>query len=370
MPIRFETYQPEHIPAALAFNERLQASSPRKEFGVAEAPVAGRFAPGSGHSVWEDYYLAFDGEDVRGGYILRRLPFLVRGEEREIGFLYAPVTEGLWDKRYAMAAVQLLRDAVRRSPELFCLGMGGWNNPLPKMLQAMKWRFRLVPFRFRVCRAGRFLREIRPLRTSPLRRLAADIGAMTGTGALAIGAMQRWKKRSAGACEAVEVPEFGDWADDVWRQGREGYAFTQVRSRDVLSLLYPVEDARFLRLRVRRDGRDLGWMVCFDTAMRDDQYFGNLRLGTLIDGFAKPEDASAVIQAAADFLQNRGVDLIVSNQAHQAWVAGLEAAGFLEGPSNFLFGGSRALASALEPFEASLDRAHLNRGDGDGPIHL
>jgi len=371
MRITFQTYQPEHVAAAVAFNERLQRLSPRKEFGVAAHPVEGRFAPAAKNRVWEEYYLGLEGDEVRGGYILRRLPFWVNGAEHEIGFCYAPVTEGLWDKRYAMVAVQLLRDALRRTPKMFCLGMGGWDNPLPKMLNALKWSFREVPFRFRVCRASRFLREIRPLRTSRLRSLAADIGAFTGTGAVGIGAMQRLRGAPGSAgLEVSEEPAFGDWSDDVWERGRDGYALTQFRTRDVLELLYPESNPRFLRLRVRRDGQDLGWAVMFDTAMQDDQYFGNLRVGTIIDGFAHPDDAPALVAAAAQYLQDRGVDLIISNQAHQAWAAALDGAGFLQGPSNFLFAASREFSKALEPFEASLDRAHLNRGDGDGPIHL
>ena len=371
MRISFEIFGPEHIPAARAFNERLQRLSPRKEFDVASHPVQGRFAPSADNRVWEEYYLALEGEDVRGGYILRRLPFWVQGEQREIGFCYAPVTEALWDKKYAMVAVQLLRDALRRTPMMFCLGMGGWDNPLPKMLKALKWSFREVPFRFRVCRASRFLREIRPLRTNRWRGLAADIAAMTGTGAIGIGAMQRLRGTPGSrGLEASETLDFGDWADEVWRRGRDGYALTQFRTRDVLELLYPASDPRFLRLRVRRAGQDVGWIVMFDTAMRDDQYFGSLRVGTIIDGFAHPDDAPAVLAAAAEYLQDRGVDLIISNQEHEAWVSGLDAAGFLKGPSNFLFASSREFSKALEPFEASLDRSHLNRGDGDGPIHL
>ena len=371
MRISFENYAPEHIPAALAFNERLQRLSPRKEHGVAAHPVQGRFAPSAGNRVWEEYYLGLEGDDVRGGYILRRLPFWVNGAEQEVGFCYAPVSEGLWEKRYAMVAVQLLRDALRRTPKMFCLGMGGWDNPLPKMLQALKWSFREVPFLFRVCRASRFLREIRPLRTSRLRSLAADIGALTGAGALTIGAMQRMRGAPGSrGVEPSEEPAFDSWVDEVWARGRDGYALAQIRTLDVLELLYPVSDPRFLRLRIHRGGRDIGWAVMFDTPMQDDQYFGNLRVGTIIDGFAHPDDAATVVVAAAGYLQDRGVDLIISNQAHQAWVSGLDRAGFLQGPSNFLFAGSREFAGILDPFEPSMDRAHLNRGDGDGPIHL
>jgi hypothetical protein len=69
-------------------------------------------------------------------------------------------------------------------------------------------------------------------------------------------------------------------------------------------------------------------------------------------------------------LRDRGVDLIVSNHLHHAWTKALADAGYLRGPSNFLFVVSPALAALLDPFEASADQMHMTRGDGDGPIHL
>ncbi len=371
MRITFDSFRDKHVSAVQAFNERAERLSPHKEFRLAPRPAHGRFAPDSGNPVWEDYYLALEGEQVRGGYALRRLPFQANAVELKLGFFYAPVAEALWDKRYAMVASQLLRDALRRNPHLFCLGMGGWGNPLPKMLRALKWGFREVPFRFRVCRASRFLREIKPLRTSRPREAVADIAAWTGVGAVGVSAWQRLRGAPGSrGLEVLEEREFGDWADEVWTRGRDGYALAQLRTRQVLELLYPASDSRFLRLRARRHGAEVGWAVMFDTTMRDDQYFGNLRVGTIIDGFAHPDDVPALLAAAAEHLQDRGVDLIISNQAHEAWVGGLERAGFLTGPSNFLFAAAPGLAKILEPFEQSLDRAHLNRGDGDGPIHL
>ena len=50
--------------------------------------------------------------------------------------------------------------------------------------------------------------------------------------------------------------------------------------------------------------------------------------------------------------------------------AALERAGFLRGPSNFIFAASKNLAKLLEPFDSAKDEIHINRGDGDGPIHL
>ena len=50
--------------------------------------------------------------------------------------------------------------------------------------------------------------------------------------------------------------------------------------------------------------------------------------------------------------------------------AAFDAAGYLRGPSNFIFAGSRELAKSLQTSGVSNDGIYLNRGDGDGPIHL
>ena len=64
------------------------------------------------------------------------------------------------------------------------------------------------------------------------------------------------------------------------------------------------------------------------------------------------------------------MDLIVSNQANPAWGKAFLAAGYLVGPSNFILALSPMLVGRLEPLEVSRKRIHMNRGDGDGPIHL
>jgi hypothetical protein len=162
------------------------------------------------------------------------------------------------------------------------------------------------------------------------------------------------------------APDFGSWADEVWDACHARYGAIGVRDRDTLNRLYPPDDARFLIWKAIRDGRVIGWTVGLDTAMRDDKYFGDLRVGSIVDGLAKPEDARAVVAASAKALGARGVDLVVSNQCHRAWGEALRQAGFLQGPSNFIFAVSKKLAGLI----GQMDQVHINRGDGDGPIHL
>jgi len=58
------------------------------------------------------------------------------------------------------------------------------------------------------------------------------------------------------------------------------------------------------------------------------------------------------------------------DRTHRAWVGGLEAAGFLKGPSNFGLALSKTLAAKIPSCEQRWREFHFNRGDGDGPINL
>jgi hypothetical protein len=242
--------------------------------------------------------------------------------------------------------------------------MGGFDRPLPRMLQGIGWKLHAVPFHFRVVRAGRFLRNIQPLRRSVGRRLAADVAAFSGMGAVGLRFLQR--RSSAPRVEHEIVNEFGVWADRLWERANREYAMVGSRDAATLNILYPAEGARFIRVRVG----DKGWAVLIDTQMRGHKYFGDMRLGTIADCFASPADAPAIIRAATAVLESRRVDLIVSNQSHAAWNDALLANGYRAGPSNFIFAASKKLAALLDPWDVNVTRVHLTRGDGDGPIHL
>jgi hypothetical protein len=102
------------------------------------------------------------------------------------------------------------------------------------------------------------------------------------------------------------------------------------------------------------------------TQMNAHKQFGDMKVGSLVDGLALPGNEGLVVDHAVRALEERGVDLMVSNQSHAAWKRALRLAGFAQGPSNFAFACSQQLAMDIE----SLESCHINRGDGDGPINL
>ena len=366
--IKIRPYTADLVPAVRAFNARLSAKAVNYRFP--ETHLSEWLPAGSGRPVIQEYYLAVDGTNaVRGAYILKHQPFQIGADCVPVGFYHLPLSEGLIDQRYGLLGVQLLADALKRQPDIFVLGIGSFEEPLARMLQSLGWQLRPVPFYFKVLSPFRFARHIRHLRSTGARRLLFDAAAFTGAAWVGVSVLQL-RRRQIGQSSSSVVGRFDGWADDVWQRVRAHHSFIGARDSATLNTLYRPGSGRFIRLQVEQDGRPVGWAVVLDTEMRDHRYFGDLRVGSLVDCLAQPGAERAVVQQATRALTELGADLIVSNQSARSWGDALRGLGFLEGPSGFLFGASRSLARRLGPFEASFPRMHLTRGDGDGPINL
>jgi len=354
MPLQIVPYTPDAASAVREFNARLLAGGAPADQQFPE-PGGPGLLPGS------ELFVAVDEGKVRGGYILRRQLYTAGGSEVAAAHYRLPLSEGIVDRAHAMLGLRLVRDALAREPRLYAMGMGGWDKPLPQMLKSLKWKMCAVPFHFLVVHPSRFLRNIRPLRTSAFRRAVMDFAAITGAGWLGMKAsgMSRTPRREA--CDLANG--FAGWADEVWQHSVADYALLAQRDAATLDMLYPVSDKRFIRMRVAG-----GWAIVLDTQMHDHKQFGDMRVGTIVDCLAPAESADAVVRAAVGVLAERGVDLIISNQLHEAWSRALLACGFRLGPSNYLLALSPKLAECTEG--AAENRFHANRGDGDGPIHL
>jgi len=372
MAIEIERYADHLIPAVRDFNGRLHARGITHRFPeTAQSTSLPRLA---GRTIFQEYYLAREDAVVRGGYVLKHQALALGGEVVRIGNYQFPLSEGILDPEYAPLGGRFLRHALRQQPMLYSLGLGGHEEAITRLLRAARWSVAEVPFYFRVFQARPFLRNIAPLRRTVARRLAADTAALSGLGAIGLFVFERmvWPTRArldpGVTCE--EESAFGPWADELWARCLGRYRMMTVRDRATLDALYPVEQRRFIRLRVRRASSTIGWAVLLDTQMSGNKYFGAMRVGTLVDCLAAPEDAEATVLWSMRRLRAAGCDLAVTNQGHRAWCHALERCGFVASPSNFLLALSPALARHVEPLAQRRDEVHVTRGDGDGPYNL
>jgi len=342
-------------------------------FQVPETPSAAWLPKIEGRQIYQEIFLAVEDGFVRGAYTFKHQEFSIGGRIRSVGACQMPISEGIVDKRYSLVGPKIVNDALRREPLSYGLGMGDPGGAIVRVLVAMGWQLREVPFYFKIRNAFSFLRNIQYVRESFAKRITFDVAAFSGAGWAGVKAVNfalRPDPRPYESCWAEQVTEFSDWATDLFRECHDRYAMVGVRDARILNILYPPENTRFIRLRIVDSGRLAGWAVVLDTKMSQNKYFGNMRVGSIIDCLARPEDAHKVIFTASQVLERRGVDLMLSNQSHASWCAGLKRAGFLRGPSNYLFITSVPLTALLRQIDPAGTGVHMTRGDGDGPIHL
>lgn len=368
MPIVIQPYREQHEPAVQEFNHRLRAGESDPDLVFFRYAIPRWLPKTDGSTVYNEYFLALDNGAVRGGYALKHQDFyFADGSIRSVGYYHHPLSEGIVNKSYAAVGALLLRDAMQRAPLLYCLGMGGYDRPLPRMLVKLGWSHCAVPFYFKIVHPYRFLREMQALRTSVLRRVLMDGAALSGAGWVAMKAVTAVKGLRVAKDRpfaAQNAEQFSEWVNPLWQQSKHLCAMTAVRDKEVLSVLFPPENSNFIRIRVSRDGADVGWAVVGER--RKDAKYGSMKVGSVVDCWAAPEHAIAVVRAAVQALEQRGMDLIVSNQSHMVWRRAFEAAGFYQAESNFIFAASKKLSELLRPFEENQSRIHFTRADGDG----
>lgn len=371
MAISIQPYRQEHEAAVEEFNRRLQRLSGDPDLVFSKTAIPRWLPPGDNNPVWNEFFVAVEGSSVRGAYGLKQEMGFVRGKGMyRVACYHHPLSEGIIDRSYASVGALLARDALARQPFLYALGMGGYERPLPKMLKALGFGLTPIPFYFRVLHPAKFLREMQALRQARWRALLMNIAAATGTGWLALKSAQGMSKLRDGAKDFVtyhaveEVAEFSEWADGLWDQAKDNVSFAAVRDANTLRLLYPEHVTSVRRLRVNRNREAIGWAIVGER--RKDSKFGQMRVGSIVDCWASPENAQAVIQAATQALEKDDIDLIVSNQSHHVWCRAFESAGFLKGPSTFIFAASKKLTELLQPLEQNRPSFHITRADGDG----
>ena len=371
MAIKVVPYEANKESNVAAFNERMLEGD--TGWGWYENSRDDWLPDREGKKTWREHYLAIDDEgEVRGAYAHKLHEWRIRGKDLVVADWQGPVSEGLLDSRFAMLGMRLLREMLKRYPVLYSWGHGGRESRLLQMIYSLKWLVHDTPFCLRVQHPFRFLRRNTYLRQSPRNRIALDLLAFSGVGWVGLKVLHLTlglRGRRARKVEAEVVPSFGEWADSLWERCRDEYKALALRDSATMNDLVP-EDGRWptgIRLRVRRDGQDIGWAVVTDNQLSNDPRFGDLRVGCVADCLALPDDAGDVIAAATQHLKSQGVDLIGSNQAHPDWVKAFANDGYVILEGRRCFAVAPQFQAVLEPFEDTAMGLHLTNMDGHGP---
>lgn len=320
------------------------------------------------HPINDSFYVASDGEEVRGGSWLRELNFSVEGIQHRMGWMKYPVAESLIDQKYAGVPGSMVLQLLRQQPNLMALGMGGHDAPFARLLTGIKWKAATIPLFFRIMRPFRVLRKLRYARNRAWRRTAMEVGAWTGAGWLLNRALQLTAGRPHRGVSVTVEPKFRPWADAIWEKSRGSYRSLATRDGRALDFLYPSDLPDFDRLRMTRNGSDLGWACTqiLQATPRHTSYFGDLKVGMIPDTLGPPSEASAVLGAAVRHLEERGVDLVITYLVHDAWTTAARRMRFIPGPSTLAFYRSPRADTLLLNGSSLSAACHLTASDCHG----
>ncbi len=368
MILRIKKYEQLHIPLVKEFNSRLKSQNLSDKFPEFNIP---KWLPKENDTeLFQEYYLAFLNDAVRGGYILKYQKFLINQKILSIADYQLPLSEGIIDTKYSFIGINLTLDALKRSPMLYAMGMGGYSEKLPRLLKMMKWKLFKIPFHFIIFNPHNFLLNITFLRRNKFFKTCLNILAFSKLGGLIIRLIFYFRKQNK-KFPGLEIHKF-EWFDDkfdnLWQKVKNKYKFIAVRDSRNLNILY--KDNKFKKFTVNEDKKIIGWFIVLNTKMKNHKQFGSMRVGSIIDSFSSPENAIKIISYASEYLKKCDVDIVISNHSHISWNKAFKEIGYLQGPSNYLFAASQELCKQIEPFKENSNQFFFMRGDGDGPINL
>ena len=119
-----------------AFNLRLRAGG--EQYWTFPESHVPRFPKLPNRNPYQEFFLAWDLGEVRGGYLLTHSRFAIRGESTWIACgAQLNMSEGIVNRAYGITGALNVRDALKRQPLLYGLGIGGFEEPQAKLLAAM-----------------------------------------------------------------------------------------------------------------------------------------------------------------------------------------------------------------------------------------
>jgi hypothetical protein len=312
-----------------------------------------------------------DGEEIRATQLFFEHEMYIHGKPRSFIWPAGPISESKIDPKYALYSVVLLKHSLALQPLHMAIGLGSYEHIMARIFMTLDWKHDRIPFFFYPVRPSRVLREVKAF-GSKYQQIGSSLLAYSGMGWLGCSIRCHLKRRqnSKGSCTAENMDRFGEWTDETWEKCLNYYGALTRKDAAALNTFYAPGDKRYHRLRVHRNGDYIGWILVTMIDMENDKFFGNLRVGTLVDGLCHPDDVQDVMNSGVNYLIDKKVDICIANWSHIAWTTASRNLGFLQGPSNYIYFVSKAGTPPLLTDECPLDQIHVNRGDGDGPVHL
>lgn len=331
-----------HIELYLEFKKRLGEKHAEKKF---KNPFS-YYLEESGANV--SLWLLIIQEEVIATVTTKKQAYIISGVEEEVYFLQYPVSLGIVDSNYTMAAALLSAAIKKKFKYSFLLGMGGSNSKAARFFKSSRFVNIDLPFFIQVI-SWKSLILHNPI-SSKYFMLKNDLPKLS------------FREDNKTGLYLRKVEKFS-YSSYRWKEA----SFSLKRTNDVINAQSPSDKLPFLKYDIKLGDSSVGGIILIETAPRKHKLFGNLNVWTILELEFDPRRTSnhLINKELRKHAIKRNIDIVLINSGAEQHKEFCKQLSWINIRSNFCLSLSPKLASKIDG-----DDYYITRIDGDGPINL
>ena len=294
---------------------------------------------------------------IRAIVSIKNQQYLINGTIVNFKDIQLPISESIIDRKFFIQSLFFFNKIINLSENMHGLGMGGLNEPLPKILNKLKFNKYLIPFFI-------FPISIRKTLYIYLKRKKINFPLKILEILYPIDFFYKFSFNFFHNKITQEEFNLFDKKDDkLWDKVKFNFDLISVKNKINLNLVYDTKRFNLLKIRVFKNEKYLGWLVLKITKHNNSKHFFDCRTCTVVDLLCDPAYYSIFIKEIKKISIINNCDVVLVNSTFKEFNNMLKKNFFINVGSNFGF-----VYKSSETF--NINKSWITRGDGDGPINL
>ncbi len=353
--IRLIEYNKSFNSSLESFNKRIRDSG-----NVFPNPEEWQYYEGD--LINQKFYVLIDQDKIISAICaIKNQIYLLKGNEINFQFIEYPISLSVVDSKYATDSIFLLKKITSASENMHGIGMGGLEEPLPKILRTLKFKTMLIPFFSYPISIQRFIELILRRKTGYDFKYLISIFCLFD---FILKCFHSFKdKFFSKNFHFEEFNEFADTDNALWDSISNDFDLIAIKNKQNLNALYNKTPHHLHKFKIFENGKYLGWAILKITKHSKNKYFNNCTTATIVDLLCNQTDYDLFLTIIKRISRINKADMVLVNSTFGKFNDRLKKSHFIPIPSNYGF-------AYKTNIEFSTSNAWLTRADGDGPINL
>ena len=305
-----------------------------------------------------DYFIVVENNKfIRAVVAIKNQQYLINGKEINFKDIQQPISESIIDKKFLIQNLVFFNKIINLSVNMHGLGMGGLNEPLPKILSKLKFNKYLIPFFIFPISVKKtlYIYLKRKKINFPLKILEI-LSPIDFFYKFLINFFQN-------KITQEEFNLFDKKDDELWDKVKLNFDLISFKNKINLNLVYNSKRFDLLKIRIYKNKNYLGWIVLKITKHNNSNHFFDSKTCTIVDMLCEKIHYNILIKEIKKISLKYNCDVILVNSTYFDFNIKLKNNFFINFNSNFGF-----VYKTFETF--NIHKSWITRGDGDGPINL